>query len=942
MTATAAGYLGKLAGASLTVSKEVQDREPVTPEVQVPKDPGSGYTRFHISSGYESNQEYVYSTTRTDGWPTGSDVKKVSDYGLVDGLTDGETYYLYTRLKETATHKAGSKVICKTVFMGDPENLTKLVLSNDGVPYADYGKGSIIFVPKGESVTLEVGTNPSGANQWNAYKFKTLSAEPSSYYTVETSNGTNAVAANEKITSITITGTAPGRDDLVAEYSGYTPQYYGSWQVVVYEDPADISGYYIRFETTPSAFPDMTLNKGQSVALPAYQVSTFPENAGSYQYKWLVGEYYTGVGVGGTKYVADNGCLAVSEDGTTLKALAAHEDGVDPAYKTVALCAVKSTEVIPLVSYQATVEEEPEIALTGVILSPEQVRLKSGDTFQLTAAKIPADAPGDLTWESYNPTIATVDNNGLVKAVGPGYATIEVRSSTNSYISMTCEVLVDHTEHNYRGQDWITLDPANHEKVCNDCGDYEIQPHSFADWQKEDDTTHKRICTVCRERGAYIGTHYTQTANHNWQWVTTVEATLTTPGTQVLQCAQCGAVKPGSKTSLPVLQSINVENLYAAAPVVDMPAEMAVANDITHYVASTQWMDPAGNALNMDEAFKPNTVYSAKIILEAVDGYVFTASTTYNAIGGKTPQVLSSSADQVILIYTFDKTGNSSSGGGTSGGGTTGGGGGGGSSSDTTYAITVKDAKNGAVTASHSSASKGTTVTLTAKPDKGYVLDTITVLDSKNQTVKLTPKDGKFTFPMPASAVTVKAGFKAEAPVIDHPFTDVPEGSYYEDAVIWAVDKGITGGTSATTFSPNGICTRAQAVTFLWRAAGSPAPKSSAMPFTDVPAGSWYYDAVLWAVEQGITAGTSATTFAPDLNCSRAQIVTFLWRAAGSPAVSGSPAFSDVAPDAYYAKAVKWAQANGITSGIGGGLFGSNDNCTRAQIVTFIWRALAE
>lgn len=285
----------------------------------------------------------------------------------------------------------------------------------------------------------------------------------------------------------------------------------------------------------------------------------------------------------------------------------------------------------------------------------------------------------------------------------------------------------------------------------------------------------------------------------------------------------------------------------------------------------------------------------------------------------------------MVLIYTFDKTGSDSS----SGGGTTGGGGGGGV---TTYAITVKDAKNGDVTASHKSAAKGTTVTLTVKPDKGYELDTLTVLDSKNQTVKLTPKDGKFTFTMPASAVTVKAAFKAEAPVIDHPFTDVPEGSYYEDAVIWAVDKGITGGTSATTFSPNGICTRAQAVTFLWRAAGSPEPKTSTMPFTDVKADSYYHDAVLWAVEQGITAGTSATTFAPDLNCSRAQIVTFLYRAAGSPAVSGSPAFSDVASDAYYAKAVKWAQANGITSGIGGGLFGSNDNCTRAQIVTFIWR----
>ena len=200
------------------------------------------------------------------------------------------------------------------------------------------------------------------------------------------------------------------------------------------------------------------------------------------------------------------------------------------------------------------------------------------------------------------------------------------------------------------------------------------------------------------------------------------------------------------------------------------PLWICRANDITHYVASTQWMDPAGNALNMDEAFKPNTVYSAKIILEAVDGYVFTASTTYNAIGGKNPVVSptltgDASADTVVLIYTFDKTGSDSSTGG--GGGGTGGGGGGGV---TTYAITVKDAKNGAVTASHKSAAKGTTVTLTAKPDKGYVLDTITVLDSKDKEIKLTSKDGKFTFPMPDSAVTVKASFKAEAPSADHPF----------------------------------------------------------------------------------------------------------------------------------------------------------------------------
>ena len=264
----------------------------------------------------------------------------------------------------------------------------------------------------------------------------------------------------------------------------------------------------------------------------------------------------------------------------------------------------------------------------------------------------------------------------------------------------------------------------------------------------------------------------------------------------------------------------------------------------------------------------------------------------------------------------------------------TGGGGGGGV---TTYPITVKSAKNGDVTASHKSASKGTTVTLTVDPDKGYVLDTLTVLDGKDKEIKLTEKNGKFTFTMPASKVTVEAMFKAAG---NNPFIDVPAGSYYEDAVIWAVDKGITTGTSATTFNPNGICTRAQAVTFLWRAAGSPAAKSAVMPFTDVKAGSYYYDAVLWAVENGITKGTSDTTFSPDATCSRAQIVTFLWRANGSPAVSGNSAFTDVASDAYYAAAVTWAEKNDVTGGIGGGLFGSNNNCTRAQIVTFIYRSV--
>ena len=262
-------------------------------------------------------------------------------------------------------------------------------------------------------------------------------------------------------------------------------------------------------------------------------------------------------------------------------------------------------------------------------------------------------------------------------------------------------------------------------------------------------------------------------------------------------------------------------------------------------------------------------------------------------------------------------------------------------SGSSSYVITVKDAKNGDVTADRKSASAGTTVTITAKPDSGYVLDDLTVTDAKDKAIKLTDKgNGKYTFTMPSSKVTVEASFSKAKD--GNPFVDVKPGSYYEDAVIWAVGKGITGGTSATTFDPNATCNRAQAVTFLWRAAGSPAPKSTTMPFTDVPVGSYYYDAVLWAVENGVTNGTSATTFDPSASCNRAQIVTFLWRAQKSPAAAAANPFTDVAADAYYTNAVLWAVKEGVTAGTTATTFSPASDCTRAQIVTFIYRALAD
>ncbi len=174
-----------------------------------------------------------------------------------------------------------------------------------------------------------------------------------------------------------------------------------------------------------------------------------------------------------------------------------------------------------------------------------------------------------------------------------------------------------------------------------------------------------------------------------------------------------------------------------------------------------------------------------------------------------------------------------------------------------------------------------------------------------------------------------------------HSFDDVPAGAYYEEAVAWAAEKGITEGTSATTFAPKALCTRAQVVTFLWRAAGCPEPQNAGS-FADVTAGSYYAKAVAWAIENGITGGTGDGMFSPDAVCTRAQAVTFLYRASAAPAVDGSSSFSDVDADAYYMAAVRWAEQNGITGGIGGGLFGSDLDCTREQIVTFIFRMMAD
>ena len=263
-------------------------------------------------------------------------------------------------------------------------------------------------------------------------------------------------------------------------------------------------------------------------------------------------------------------------------------------------------------------------------------------------------------------------------------------------------------------------------------------------------------------------------------------------------------------------------------------------------------------------------------------------------------------------------------------------------SEDGEHLITVDPVTGGSLEVSAGRADEGETVTITAAPDDGYELKKLTVTDSQDGAVPVqNAGEGRYTFVMPGSGVTVSASFVRSGEQTELPFTDVDSGAYYYDAVRWAVEQGIASGVTGTAFAPGRGCTRAQLVTFLWRANGSPEPSVKENPFIDVKPDSYYYKAVLWAVEQGITSGVTETAFAPDRVCTRAQATVLLWRAEGSPAASGTHDFRDVAEGAYYADAVAWAVESGVTQGTTSTTFEPGTTCTRAQIMTFLHRAMA-
>ena len=608
------------------------------------------------------------------------------------------------------------------------------------------------------------------------------------------------------------------------------------------------------------------------------------------------------------------------------------------------------------------------------------------------------------------------------KLLANGTVDLTVLSNPKAVYNIGTDVA--HT-HDYTGQPYLYLDPGNHYQECTAGDGYNIQAHAFTPWTDNGNGTHSRHCTVCKMTD---GSTYTETANHNWQWVVDTAATPNAAGKQHEECVDCH-VKRSENTEIPMLTSIKVEHLAVAKPVKDAAAAMATTTDSSYTVANTEWMAADGTPLAIGGKFQPGTVYTVKITLETAGAGVFSVKSTYNPIEGKTATVSpvltgDNHADSVILTYTFDategtyvptkpaittvalpdgkvgdaysqtlaatgtnpitwgiETGNLPDGltlvGDTIKGtpskagdfkftvkATNGGG------SDTKeltikiadaeaakyHNVTLSGAGTGATGAGSHAA--GTTVNIYAGTKSGYTFngwtsDDVTVLSASSKNA---------SFVMPDKDVTVKANWvyngggssgggytyytiKATAGVNgsisptgnvsvregrDQTFTITPNKGYAVAKVL--IDSKNVGAVKSYTFE-NVKKNHTIEVVFM-KASGNP----QTGVFVDVPEGSYYEEAVNWAVEKG----TSDTMFSPDATCSRAQIVTFLWRSQKSPAAGTANPFTDVKASAYYADAVLWAVKEDVTKGTTNTTFSPDANCTRAQIVTFIWRALAE
>lgn len=422
---TKEGYLGEIVSAPAKVSKAANDNTPSLPNVTAQKNADGTYTAFQIKN-FRSDQEYVYTTsapTSGNGWPTGG---TPITSATVNGLNQGSTYYIFTRYKGTDTHQTGSKVSSTSVLLDEITMLNRVILTDaNGRKYNFYGSGNIIYIKKGESVTLTAKTNPVGATTWSGFTFRSQYGA-SAPFTVTAPTG--PVASGSTIPSVTIRGDTVGTGTLAAEYGGYTPQSYGTWRVHVYEKVSDI-GTAADIIVAPS-FPDLTMRPGETMPLPEYAVSVYPKGAlDNYTLEWRIIK----VGSGGAAYSMRDDHMTL-ENGK-IEPTKAHTGSEKTRLELVAVNKTKPTNISsfsPSVGFYITVGDAPLVELTGLTLTPKKVDLEVGKTCQLSAVKEPANAEGSLTWTSSKPAVAAVDKSGKVTAKGEGTATITVTCGTKS------------------------------------------------------------------------------------------------------------------------------------------------------------------------------------------------------------------------------------------------------------------------------------------------------------------------------------------------------------------------------------------------------------------------------------------------------------------------------------------------------------------------------
>ena len=422
---TKEGYLGEIVSTPAKVSKAANDNTPSLPNVTAQKNADGTYTAFQISN-FKSDQEYIYTTsapTSGNGWPTGG---TPITSATVNGLNQGSTCYIFTRYKESNTHQTGSKVSSNSVLLDNITMLNRISLTDaNGRKYSFYGSGNIIYIKKGESMTLTAKTNPVGATTWSQFTFK---SQYGAYAPFTVTAPTNSVASGSTIPSVTIHGDTVGTGTLAAEYSGYTPQSYGTWRVHVYENVSDI-GTDADIIVAPS-FPDLTMHPGETMPLPEYAVSVYPKGAlDNYTLEWRIIK----VGSGGAAYSMRDDHMTL-ENGK-IEPTKAHTGSEKTRLELVAVNKTKPTNIrslSPSVGFYITVGDAPLVALTGLTLTPKKVDLEVGKSYQLSAVKEPANAEGSLTWTSSKPAVAAVDNSGKITAKGEGTATITVTCGTKS------------------------------------------------------------------------------------------------------------------------------------------------------------------------------------------------------------------------------------------------------------------------------------------------------------------------------------------------------------------------------------------------------------------------------------------------------------------------------------------------------------------------------